>query len=130
VSEASLELLAPREDVWKFLAEPYHLPDWWPGITGVEPDLRGFAPGARWKVHATKRNVFAGRRSVETMLLVREIDLYERWSFHILEPKRDAEVRLRATGENRTLATVVDSRGNAKIAVRRLYDLVQTAARL
>jgi uncharacterized protein YndB with AHSA1/START domain len=130
MSEASLELLAPREDVWKFLAEPYHLPDWWPGITGVEPDLRGFAPGARWKVHATKRNVFAGRRSVETMLLVREIDLYERWSFHILEPKRDAEVRLRATGENRTLATVVDSRGNAKIAVRRLYDLVQTAARL
>jgi uncharacterized protein YndB with AHSA1/START domain len=130
VSEASLELLAPREDVWKFLAEPYHLPDWWPGITGVEPDLRGFAPGARWRVHATKRNVFAGRRSVETMLLVREIDLYERWSFHILEPKRDAEVRLRATGENRTLATVVDSRGNAKVAVRRLYDLVQTAARL
>jgi uncharacterized protein YndB with AHSA1/START domain len=130
MSEASLELLAPCEDVWKFLAEPYHLPDWWPGITGVEPDLRGFAPGARWKVHATKRNVFAGRRSVETMLLVREIDLYERWSFHILEPKRDAEVRLRATGENRTLATVVDSRGNAKIAVRRLYDLVQTAARL
>jgi uncharacterized protein YndB with AHSA1/START domain len=130
MSEASLELLAPREDVWKFLAEPYHLPDWWPGITGVEPDLRGFAPGARWKVHATKRNVFAGRRSVETMLLVREIDLYERWSFHILEPKRDAEVRLRATGENRTLATVVDSRGNAKIAVRRLDDLVQTAARL
>jgi uncharacterized protein YndB with AHSA1/START domain len=130
MSEASLELLAPREDVWKFLAEPYHLPDWWPGITGVEPDLRGFAAGARWKVHGTKRNVFAGRRSVETMLLVREIDLYERWSFHILEPKRDAEVRLRATGENRTLATVVDSRGNAKIAVRRLYDLVQTAARL
>ena len=117
MSEASLELLAPREDVWKFLAEPYHLPDWWPGITGVEPDLRGFAAGARWKVHGTKRNVFAGRRSVETMLLVREIDLYERWSFHILEPKRDAEVRLRATG-------------NAKIAVRRLYDLVQTAARL
>ena len=130
MSEASLELLAPREDVWKFLAEPYHLPDWWPGITGVEPDLRGFAPGARWKVHATRRNVFAGRRSVETMLLVREIDLYERWSFHILEPERDAEVRLRSTAEDRTLATVVDSRGNAKVAVRRLYDLVQTAARL
>jgi uncharacterized protein YndB with AHSA1/START domain len=128
LSEASLELLAPRADVWAFLAEPYHLPDWWPGITGVEPDRRGFAPGARWKVHATKRNLFAGRRDVETMLLIREIDPYERWSFHVLEPKLDAEVRLRATAEERTLATVAVSRGNAKVAVKRLYDLVQTAA--
>ncbi len=127
---ASLELLAPREDVWAFLAEPYHLSDWWPGITGVEPDRRGFAPGARWKVLATKRNIFTGRRSVETMLLIREIDLYERWSFHVLEPKLDAEVRLRAAGEDRTLVTVVVSAGDARVAVKRLYDLVQTAARL
>ena len=62
--EASLELLAPRADVWAFLAEPFHLSDWWPGITGVEPDLRGFAPGARWKVQALKRNVFTGARTV------------------------------------------------------------------
>jgi uncharacterized protein YndB with AHSA1/START domain len=130
VAEASLELLAPREDVWRFLAEPYHLSDWWPGITGVEPDRRGFAPGARWKVHATKRNVFTGARSVETMLLVREIDLYERWSFHVLEPALDAEIRLRATAEDRTLVTVGVSRGDAKVAVKRLYDLMQTAARL
>ena len=130
MGEASLELLAPREDVWRFLAEPYHLPDWWPGITGVEPDRRGFAPGARWKVHATKRNVFTGARSVETMLLVRDIDLYERWSFHVLEPKLDAEIRLRAIAEDRTLVTVAVSRGNAEVAVKRLYDLVQTAARL
>jgi uncharacterized protein YndB with AHSA1/START domain len=129
-AEASLELLAPREDVWKFLAEPYHLSDWFPGITGVEPDRRGFSPGARWKVQASKRNVFTGRRSVETMLLVREIDLYERWSFHLLEPKLDAEVRLRATAEDRTLVTVTVSRGNAEVAVKRLYDLVQTAAQL
>jgi uncharacterized protein YndB with AHSA1/START domain len=130
VAEASLELLAPREDVWQFLAEPFHLPDWWPGITGVEPDRRGFAPGARWKVHATKRNVFTGARSVETMLIVREIDLYERWSFHVLEPKLDAEIRLRAVAGDRTRVTVAVSRGNAKVAVKRLYDLVQTAARL
>ena len=130
MSSASLELLAPREDVWKFLAEPYHLSDWWPGITGVEPDIRGFAPGARWKVQGSKRNVFTGRRNVETMLLVREIDLYERWSFHILEPTLDAEIRLRATAGDRTLVTVAVSRGNAAVAVKRLYDLVQTAARL
>src|SRR5439155_9080387 len=34
----SREVLAPREDVWMFLAEPYHLADWWPGIRGVQPD--------------------------------------------------------------------------------------------
>jgi uncharacterized protein YndB with AHSA1/START domain len=130
VRKASLELLAPRADVWGFLAEPYHLADWWPGITGVEPDRRGFAPGARWKVHSTKRNVFTGSRVVETMALVREIDPYERWTWHLLEPATDVEVRLQATAEDRTRVTVGASRGNPSVAVKRLYDLVQTAAEL
>jgi uncharacterized protein YndB with AHSA1/START domain len=130
VREASLELLAPRADVWRFLAEPYHLSDWWPGITGVDPDLRGFAPGARWKVHSTKRNVFTGSRSVETMLLVREIDPYERWTWHLLQPATDVEVRLQATSEDRTRVTVGATRGNPSLAAKRLYDLVQTAAQL
>jgi uncharacterized protein YndB with AHSA1/START domain len=128
VTEASLELLAPRADVWRFLAEPYHLSDWWPGITGVDPDLRGFAPGARWKVHATKRNVFTGRRSIETMVLVREIDLYERWTWHLLDPATDVEVRLQSVAEDRTRVTIGVSRGDPRVAVKRLYDLVQTAA--
>ncbi|HVC87131.1 MAG TPA: SRPBCC family protein [Gaiellaceae bacterium] len=130
MTEAALELLAPREDVWAFLAEPYHLADWWPGIAGVDPDVRGFAPGARWKVHASKRNVFAGRRKVETLLLIREIDLYERWSWHLLEPKTDTEIRLRVVEADRTLVTVATSTAVAKAAVKRLYDLVQTAATL
>jgi uncharacterized protein YndB with AHSA1/START domain len=128
VRTASRELLASRTDVWAFVSEPYHLSDWWPGITGVEPDRRGFAPGARWKVHATKRNVFTGRRSVETMVLVREVDLYERWAWHLLEPPTDVEVRLQSVAEDRTRVTVVTSRGNAEVAAKRLYDLVQTAA--
>ena len=123
-----MELLAPRADVWAFLAEPYHLPDWWPGVTGVEPDRRGFAPGARWKVQATKRNIFVGRRPVETMLLIREIDPFERWTWHLLAPKTDVEIRVRTSGGDRTLVTVTSSRGDARLAVRRLYDLVQTAA--
>jgi uncharacterized protein YndB with AHSA1/START domain len=130
VREASLELQAPRADVWQFLAEPYHLPDWWPGITGVEPDRRGFAPGARWKVLTTKRNIFVGPRAVETMLLVRAIEPFERFAFHLLTPKLDAEVRLRASAPDRTLVTVAASRGSPERAVRRLYDLVQTAATL
>ena len=51
-----------RADVWGFLAEPYHLSDWWPGIVGVEPDRRGFAPGARWKVRLQTQGVFIGGR--------------------------------------------------------------------
>jgi uncharacterized protein YndB with AHSA1/START domain len=130
VSESSRELLASRADVWAFIAEPFHLPDWWPGITGVEPDRRGFAPGARWKIQGTKKNVFTGRRRVETMLIVREIDPYERFAFHVLEPKLDAEVRVQSVAADRTRVTVTMSRGNAELAVRRLYDLVQTAATL
>jgi uncharacterized protein YndB with AHSA1/START domain len=130
MSEASLELLAPRADVWGFLAEPYHLSDWWPGITGVDPDLRGFAPGARWKVHSTKRNIFTGSRVVETMVLIREIEPYERWTWHLLQPATDVEVRLRAVAGDRTVVSIETSRGNPAVAVKRLYDLVQTAAKL
>jgi uncharacterized protein YndB with AHSA1/START domain len=129
LTTAELELLAPRADVWAFLAQPYHLSDWWPGITGVEPDRRGFAPGARWKVLATKRNILVGRRAVETMLLIREIDEYERWTWHLLEPATDVEIRVRSVEDDRTAVTVSTSRGSARIAVKRLYDLVQTAAR-
>ena len=128
MSTATRELLASRADVWSFLAEPYHLPDWWPGITGVEPDRRGFAPGARWKALATKRNVLVGRRPVETMLIVRDIDEYERWTWHLLAPKTDVEITLRSLGEDRTEVTVSTTRGSAEAAVGRLYDLVQTAA--
>ena len=53
--EATRELLAPQRDVWALLAEPYHLPDWWPAYTGVQPDRRGLATGARWQVDARAR---------------------------------------------------------------------------
>jgi uncharacterized protein YndB with AHSA1/START domain len=130
MSQATLELLAPRADVWAFLAEPYHLADWWPGITGVEPDRRAFAPGARWKVLATKRNILAGPRPIETMLVIRGIEPYESWSWHLLRPQTDVEIRLRSVSEARTAVTVTTSRGSASRAVKRLYDLVQTAATL
>ena len=126
--EAFSDLLASREEVWAFLAEPYHLADWWPGITGVEPDRRGFAPGARWKVHASKWNLFTGRRNIETMLVVRDVEPYERWSFHVVGTKLDAEVRLRSVGADRTLVTVAADREKPERAVGRLYELLQTAA--
>jgi uncharacterized protein YndB with AHSA1/START domain len=129
---ASRELLAPRADVWGFLAEPYHLSDWWPGILGIEPDRRGFSPGARWKVRLQTQNVFTGRRERETMLLVAEIEPFERWTWHLLAGRLDVELRLRALSADRTLVTCTTS-GRRRLpeqALRRLYDLVQTAAAL
>jgi hypothetical protein len=114
------------------LAEPYHLSDWWPGILGIEPDRRGFAPGARWKVRLQTQNVFTGRRERETMLLVVEVEPFERWTWHLLSGKLDVELRLRALSAERTLVTCTTS-GRRRLpeqALRRLYDLVQTAATL
>ena len=48
--EASLVLPVRREDAWALVSEPFHLPDWWPGYTGVEPDRRGLEENARWTV--------------------------------------------------------------------------------
>ena len=38
-------LLAPIDDVWAFLAEPYHLADWWPASPGSNPTAAGSHPG-------------------------------------------------------------------------------------
>jgi uncharacterized protein YndB with AHSA1/START domain len=133
---AELELLAPRADVWAFLAEPYHLSDWWPGIAGVRPDRRGFAPGARWQVNGTRwTNPFTGRRPMAQLLLIREIDTYERWAWHLVQDGLDVEVRLRAVAPDRTVARVAVEgawlvgarRSLPRGAVERLHALVQTA---
>ncbi|HEY6054159.1 MAG TPA: SRPBCC family protein [Gaiellaceae bacterium] len=135
-SEARRELLASRADVWGFLAEPYHLSDWFPGITGVQPDRRGFAPGARWQVHGTRwTNPFTGRRPVDQLLVIREIAEYESWRFHLVAERLDVEVRLRALAPDRTEVGVAveggwlvgGRRSLAQKAVERLHALVQTA---
>ena len=121
---------AARAEVWAILAEPLHLPDWWPGLLAVEPDLRGFAPGARWGATVTRRNPFLGARRVETALLLRDVDLYERWTWHLARPTLDVKIRLRATGERETEMTVTTSRDRlARDAVSRLRELVLTVAR-
>lgn len=134
---AGRELAAARADVWAFLAEPYHLSDWWPGIAGVQPDRRGFAPGARWQVRGTRwTNPLTGRRPMEQLLLVREIEPYERWSWHLLQDRLDVEVRLHAAAPDRTRVDVVvegplllgGRRTLPRQAVARLHALVQTAA--
>ena len=130
---AERELLAPIDDVWRFVSEPYHLSDWWPGISGVEPDRRGLAAGARWKVQGPG---FIRKQETARVLLVREVVTGQRFSFELPAIRTVVEVELRAADANRTRVTVaVEGRflfgpGSTlgKQALARLYDLVQTGA--
>jgi Polyketide cyclase / dehydrase and lipid transport len=121
--------------VWTFVAEPYHLSDWWPGVTGVEPDRRGTAAGARWKVMGPS---YLRKPETERVLLVRAVVPRERLSFEVLAQGVAVDVRLDATERDRTRVSVAvegrfvigPRRRLATLAVNRLYDLVQTAAEL
>src|SRR5712691_12003570 len=115
--QSERELLAPRAYVWAFLAEPYNLPDWWPGIGGLEPDRRGFAPGARWHIVGENRPSFFRKPNMSGMLLVLAVEPYERFAFHLTGERLDVELRLSATERNRTLAALVVD-GTALIGLR------------
>jgi uncharacterized protein YndB with AHSA1/START domain len=129
------ELLARREDVWKFVAEPHHFPDWWPGIAGVRPDRRGFAEGARWEVQSTDRPTLFRRAKSSGLLLVRAVEPPHHFAWTLTASRIDAELRLDAAGE-RTIATldvsapwlVGFSRSLPRRALTRLHALCQTAA--
>jgi hypothetical protein len=138
-AEATRELLAPRADVWAFLAEPYHLSDWWPRVRGVRPDRRGFAPGARWQVVADEQLALTSWRDPERRpktLVIGAVEPFERWAWHLTGPAPiDVEVRLAAAGRDRTNVTVAVAGSRlarpgrlARAAVDRLHGLVQTAA--
>jgi uncharacterized protein YndB with AHSA1/START domain len=138
----SRELLAPREDVWKFLAEPYHLADWWPGVRGVQPDRRGLAPGARWLLNAGPQtgglvSTFLRRPETTQTLVVLEVNEGRRVRLLFTSDGVEAEVTLEPAPEGHTRATVVVdgpwSRVNRSLprnALSRLYALCQTAAEL
>jgi|ERR671936_83644 uncharacterized protein YndB with AHSA1/START domain len=129
-------LLAAREDVWSFLAEPHHLGDWWPGIAAVRPDRRGLAPGARWEVVAPDRPGLTRPRQATETLLVRDVRPRERIAFHLTGRRLDVELRLRAREPNRTDVELLVSgpwlvgfgRRLPERALDRLHALVQTGA--
>jgi uncharacterized protein YndB with AHSA1/START domain len=135
--EAERELLAPRRDVWSFLAEPHHLADWWPGLAGVEPDRRGLSPGARWRVHGGDRPTLLRRPRAPGMLLVQRVEEPSLVAWHLTADRLDVELRLDAPSPDRTLATLTVSspwmvafRSLPRKALSRLHDLCQTAAEL
>ena len=137
-ARAERELLAAQEDVWRFLAEPRHLADWWPGVAAVEPDRRGLAPGARWQVRATDRpGLFRRARATQT-LAVREVDAPRRVAWYLAGERLDVELDLVAAAPERTLARLAVSgplmlgfrRALPRRALERLHNLIQTAATL
>ena len=134
---ASRELFAPREDVWKVISEPHHFRDWWPGIGGVQPDRRGFAPGARWKIIGDDRPRFLRRPNAGGILQVLAIKSPERFRFMLTGDRIEGELRLEDRGD-RTLATLTVE-APALIGLRRsmparalahLHALCQTGADL
>jgi uncharacterized protein YndB with AHSA1/START domain len=139
--QARGELLAPIEDVWAILAEPYHLPDWWPGYQGVEPDRRGLAPGARWAVARGTIKAATGLRrpGARGTLVVRDVVERATLGWHDVEQRMDVTVVIEPADQGRTgVGVSLDApawrlvleglQGVPRQAVRRLYDLCQTAA--
>lgn len=138
---ASRELLASRADVWEVVAEPYHLPDWWPAYTGVQPDRRRLAPEARWQVVRSRTPGFFRKPRGQGLIVIKEVAHERLLRWHDVAQRIDAGVRLEDAGPGRTLATAfVDgpvwrlfaegARGVPRQAVARLHDLCQTASTL
>ena len=135
---ATCELLAPREDVWRFLAEPHHFSDWWPGVGGVHPDRRGLAPGARWSLHGGMRPSLLRRPRSTTTLVVQAVEPPSRLAWHMTGDRLDAELSLDVAADDRTTAELTVSgpflvglrRSLPRTALNRLHALCQTAAEL
>src|SRR2546426_9931434 len=104
-ASASRELLAAREDVWSFVAEPHHFADWWPGIGGVQPDRRGLAEGARWAISGTDRPTLLRRATSSGILVVTGIKAPERFAWRLTGDHIHAELRLDQCGPVRNIAT-------------------------
>jgi uncharacterized protein YndB with AHSA1/START domain len=135
---AERELVASLEDAWGFVAEPYHLADWWPGLAAVEPDHRGLAPGARWHVRSSQEPTFLRPGNRTGLLIVVAVEPPRRLHFQLLADRLEAEIVLTAVAADRTLAslTVVGPwfsglrRSLPRLALWRLHALCQTAATL
>jgi hypothetical protein len=143
--EATGELQSDRRDVWALVAEPYHLPDWWPGYTGVKPDRRGLAENARWEVVRAKAPGFLRRPGGEGLIVITKV--VEEWelAWHDVNQGLDVSVSLDNAGTGRTRATIRVSGSDLRLifegakgfgpslperALVRLQSLCQTAAAL
>jgi uncharacterized protein YndB with AHSA1/START domain len=140
VITASRVLLASREDVWAIVAEPYHLPDWWPAYTGVEPDRRGLVEGARWTVLRSRTPGFLRKPRGKGLIVIQRVSPGEELAWLDLSQNVEAGLTLEDEGRGTRATAFVDgplwrllaegARGLPRLAVARLYDLCQTATSL
>jgi uncharacterized protein YndB with AHSA1/START domain len=141
VTSASRELLAPREDVWSLVAEPYNLPDWWRAYTGVVPDRRGLAANARWKIVRRRKPGLLSRPGSEGLIVITRVVAGRELGFRDVDEGVDALLTLADAGPDRTRATISVSapwwrlhiEGVGKLpreSLANLHDLCQTAAAL
>ena len=137
---AERELLASREDVWAFLAEPTRLADWWPGLHGVHPDRRGLAPGARWQIESRGRsNVLVGSKlSVAGTIVFIDVERPTHVSWQFVHDRYEVDLTLAESGAERTRASLTVSapvfaglrRSLPRRALTQLYALCQTGAQV
>jgi uncharacterized protein YndB with AHSA1/START domain len=139
---ATRELLAPREDVWRFVAEPSNLADWWPGIHAVRPDRRGLAPGARWQLVAGPQtggiaSAFLRGPDAAGAITILDVRPGELFRMLFVDDHIEAELRLEPAHEGNTKATLTVegawlrvNRSLPRRALSRLYALCQTGADL
>jgi hypothetical protein len=138
--EASLVLPVRREDAWALVSEPFHLPDWWPGYTGVEPDRRGLEENARWTV---VRAAFPGlmrKPHGAGLIIIRRVRPASELSWHDLKQKLDMGIRFEDEARQTTATAWVSgpfwrmyAEGVGSLptkAVARLQDLCDTASGL
>jgi hypothetical protein len=140
IEEAARVLHSRREDVWTLVSEPFHLPDWWPGYTGVEPDRRGLAENARWRVVRSRRPGLLRRPHGTGLILIRRVTPGRELAWHDLAQQLDMGVRLEGEGmETKATAWVSGTwwrfyaegaRPLPQQALARLHDLCQTASGL
>jgi uncharacterized protein YndB with AHSA1/START domain len=133
-------VVAPREDVWALVSEPFHLPDWWPAYTGVEPDRRGLGENARWRVIRARRPGFLRKPLGTGLIVIRRVTPGRELAWQDLAQRLDMGLTLDDEGrETRATAWVEGSpwrfysegaRLLPQHALARLHDLCQTASAL
>jgi uncharacterized protein YndB with AHSA1/START domain len=107
----SREIEAPVQDVWKVIADPYHLPRWWPGVTRVQ-DVR---PQRFTEVVPTKRG-----KPMRLDFLVAESVPLERRSWSQSLPGTPFERLLEAWS---TTVTLVDLGDRTLVTIQEFQQL-------
>lgn len=121
-------------DVWRVLAEPYHLSDWWPAYSGVEPDRRGLQAGARWKVVRTRAPGLLRGGGGEGLIVLERVEPGRALAWSDVRGRYRVTVELEGARIAVTLKApwwrLLDLRSYPREALSRLERLCETAERL